>query len=143
MLLASVVNASEINYQAVHKQLDIMNNIIQSSVKAQRGASKAKISSINSVYLQGQGAVFTINSHNSHFLGHRSFQFVMPSTPVAQVASSDVSSSTDMSVQEEYFADNEDMLIQFESAADEYERVIEVYEQQRMMQECLEGSSEI
>lgn len=68
------------NYDAMHKQLNIMNNIFKSAIGSEQ--SRSGISSINSTYLKGQGVVFTVSSRvgNQHF-GSYDFNFVMPELP--------------------------------------------------------------
>lgn len=69
------------NYDAMHKQLSIMNNIFKSAVGG-NDRSRSGISTINSTYLKGQGVVFTVSSRvaNQHF-GSYDFNFVMPELP--------------------------------------------------------------
>ena len=53
-------------YAGMNKQLDIMSNIIKSSVSIQDGRKGSRITGIESTYLKGQGVVFTINSSSGH-----------------------------------------------------------------------------
>jgi len=106
------------NFDEMHKQLTIMNNIIQSAVRSDSGANRSKVSSINSIYLHGQGVVFRINARHST---SSSSHFVMPIPPVAP-----------MSPEANFSANgHNEIAIEFESNEDEYEHAIEMFEQQR------------
>jgi hypothetical protein len=69
MLSTMVVSAAEPNFDSMSKQLGIMENIIQSSISPRTERGSSSISSIESTYLKGQGALFTIRSSTggSHF----------------------------------------------------------------------------
>ncbi len=81
MLSTMMVSAAEQDFDSMSKQLGIMENIIQSSIspRAERGSSS--ISSIESTYLKGQGALFTIrsNASGSHY---RALAFSAPIPPM-------------------------------------------------------------
>ena len=105
-------------YEKLSKQLDIMNNIFVSSLQAQQDKS-LKSTKVDSLYLAGQGVVFTVKSASSYSWGSNAFNFAFPDViaPVDPVAPRSHSSSSSFS-----FSDNNDELIeQMESA----------YEQQR------------
>jgi hypothetical protein len=88
LLMATVTLAADNGeYAAMHKQLDIMSNIIKSSVSDQGGRKGSKITSIESTYLKGQGIVFTINSSSgNNQWGNFNFNFAMPDFPAVPVA---------------------------------------------------------
>lgn len=121
IFLAASAHASQQNLDEMHKQLSIMNNIIQSAIKSEPTHRGSKISALSSIYLQGQGVVFTLTSrHTSSFSRH----FVMPTAPDAPIA---IDGDFAVNVHNEL----DDIVIDFESSEDEYEHVIEVFEQQR------------
>ena len=112
-------------YGTLSKQLDIMNNIFVSSLTSQQGKS-LKNTRIDSLYLAGQGAVFTIKSADSFAWSRDGFSFAFtdaiaslaPLAPIAPVAPRP---SSDNDISFEYFDDNDELADQMESA----------YEQQR------------
>lgn len=108
------------NYDNLHKQLNIMNDIMMSSAKAPQNSRQSLIRSIDSVYLQGQGAIFTINSAHGGSSHRQFFQMVAPIAPVAPVNGVD-----------RIVIANEDFVIDFDDNEDKFERVIEIFEQQR------------
>ncbi len=121
LLLAFSAQGADKNYDNLHKQLDIMNDIMLSSAKISQNSRQSLIRSIDSVYLQGQGAIFTI--HSAHRgSGHRQFfPALAPLPPVAPVNR----------VERVMISDNEDFVIEFEGHEDEFEHAIEIFEQQR------------
>jgi len=127
LLLAFSAQGADKNYDNVHKQLDIMNDIMLSSAKISQNSRQSLIRSIDSVYLQGQGAIFTIHSaHRSS--GHRQFfpalapvSRLPPLAPVAPVAARE----------RVIISGDEDFFIEFEEHEDEFEHAIEIFEQQR------------
>lgn len=130
LLLAFSAHSAEKNYDDLHKQLNIMNNIMLSSAKASQNSRHSLIRSIDSIYLQGQGAIFTIISNHGGSSHRQFFQMVSPvapSVPVAPVSRMPPNSDAHRVVIE----DNEDFVIEFSEHEDELERVIEVFEQQR------------
>ena len=126
LLLAFGVQAADKNYDNLHKQLNIMNDIMMSSAKTSQNSRQSLIRSIDSVYLQGQGAIFTINSAHGGSSHRQFFQMVAPKARIGALASVAPVSAVDRIV----FA-NEDFVIDFEDHEDEFERVIEIFEQQR------------
>ena len=86
-LITLGANAQE-NYQDMHKQLNIMNNIITSSVGDQGSNSAGRINNVDSFYLHDQGVVFTISTNsNGNRWGNYNFNFAMPAiAPIAPVA---------------------------------------------------------
>ena len=119
-LSAHSVQGAEKNYDNLHKQLNIMNDIMLSSAKAPQNSRQPLIRSIDSVYLQGQGAIFTINSAHGGSSHRQFFQIVAPLPPLAPVSRMPPVAPR-----------GEQVVIDFEDHEDEFERVIEVYEQQR------------
>jgi hypothetical protein len=106
-------------YDKLSKQLDIMNNIFASSLKSQQNPS-LKSTRIESLYLAGQGVVFTINSSDSFSWSRNGFNFILPD-PIAPVAPATPSSGIEREVEFEFFEHSEELIEQMESA----------YEQQR------------
>ena len=53
-------SADNNQYAGMHKQLDIMSNIIKSSVSIQDGRKGSRITGIESTYLKGQWIVFLL-----------------------------------------------------------------------------------
>ncbi len=80
--LALTNNAVANEFDDLHKQLDIMSNIIKSSVAVQKSHKGSNITGVETTYLKGQGVVFTINSSSrSNHWGNYNFNFVMPEIP--------------------------------------------------------------
>lgn len=126
LLITFSSHSAQKSYDNLHKQLDIMNNIMMSSAKASSNSGKSLIRSIDSVYLQGQGAVFTINSGIGGSLQHQFFQMVSPVAPVSMMPPSRGGNRA--------FIEDNDFDIEIddiEGHEDEFERVIEIYEEQR------------
>ena len=131
LLLAFSVQGADQNYDKLHKQLDIMNDIMLSSAKVSQNSRQSLIRSIDSVYLQGQGAIFTINSAHRSSSPHQFFQIVAPVSklpPLPRVAP--LAPIAPLNGGERMVISNdEDFDFDFEEH--ELERVIEVFEQQR------------
>ena len=131
MLMSTALLAAEQGteqYSGLHKQLSIMSDIIKSSVTDKSASQVSKINSIESTYLRGQGVVFTISSaaNNSQW-GNYSFNFSMPEMPVAPIAP-----EVNHEFLEKFDIDvNETVTRALDSAAEDYERVVEVYEENR------------
>jgi hypothetical protein len=110
-------------YAVMHKQLNIMSNIIKSAVVNENIKQYSRITGINSTYLTGQGVVITINSSDkNNRWGNGSFNFVMPTLPdlpplppIAQIDNN----FNDLEV-------HETVSQAIESASQGYERAIEV-----------------
>lgn len=128
LLLAFSAQGADKNYDNLSKQLTIMNDIMMSSAKAPQNSRQSLIRSIDSVYLQGQGAIFTINSAHGGSSHHQFFQIVAPRAPKAPIAPvASVRELDSIVIDSEDF----DFDVDFEDHEDEFERVIEVFEQQR------------
>jgi len=134
-LTATTAMAADNNqYTSMHKQLDIMSNIIKSSVSSQENRKGSRITGIESTYLKGQGVVFTINSSsgNNHW-GNFNFNFAMPDmpavpiAPVAPIAPSR-SSNNDNEFQREI---NKSVARSMDEAAQAYEHAMESFEHNR------------
>ncbi len=136
LLLAFSAQGADKNYDNLHKQLNIMNDIMLSSAKVSQNSSQSLIRSIDSVYLQGQGAIFTINSAHGRSSYRQFFpvvapvsklpplqplQRVAPLAPVAPV------NGREMII----ISNNDDFVIDFEGHEDEFEHAIEIFEEQR------------
>ncbi|MCJ8319786.1 MAG: hypothetical protein MJK12_09130 [Colwellia sp.] len=84
-LIALGVNAAEdINKDMMnmHKQLNIMSNIITSATSNGSSDSKAEVNNVSNLYLYGQGVVFTISTNSfSNRWGNFGFNFSMPPLP--------------------------------------------------------------
>jgi hypothetical protein len=134
--LATTVTMAADNgeYVAMHKQLDIMSNIIKSSVSVQEGRKGSKITSIESTYLIGQGIVFTINSSSgNNQWGNFNFNFAMPDLPVAPIApiAPRVSSRSSKNDREYEAQINESVARSMEEATQAYEHAMESFEHNR------------
>jgi len=130
LLFAFSAHSAEKSYDNLHKQLDIMNNIMLSSAKASSNSRHSLIRSIDSLYLQGQGAIFTITSNHGGSSHRQFFQMVSPIAPVApSVPVAPVSRMPPMSDGDRGVMVDDDFDIEF--SEHELERVIEVFEQQR------------
>jgi len=136
-LLAVSATASAQDYASIHKQLDIMSDIIKSSVSVQDGRKRSKITGIDSTYLKGQGVVFTISSGSSaRSWGNYNFSFTMPEVPpvpsVPVVAHSDSSSYSFSDNQESFEIDIDETVTEaLESATQGYERAMEALHENR------------
>jgi len=121
-------------YVAMHKQLDIMSNIIKSSVSVQEGRKGSKITSIESTYLKGQGIVFTINSSSgNNQWGNFNFNFAMPDFPAVPIPPiAPVVSRRSSNNDAEYEAQiNESVARSMEEATQAYEHAMESFEHNR------------
>jgi len=121
-------------YAAMHKQLDIMSNIIKSSVSVQEGRKGSKITSIESTYLKGQGIVFTINSSSgNNQWGNFNFNFTMPDFPAVPVPPiAPVAPRRNSHNDAEYETQiNESVARSMEEAAQAYEHAMESFEHNR------------
>ncbi|QBG37378.1 hypothetical protein [Litorilituus sediminis] len=127
LMITSSVYAKPVDLTSIQKQMLVMNNIIKSSVKAQRGTGGGKISAIDSVYLQGQGAIFTISAHGFNRSRH-DFNFVMPTAPVAPTAPG---AFLDDDIHVEVIEFDEDIYADMESQAREFEQAVKVFEKQQ------------
>ena len=130
VLLTASVNASAQDYSVLNKQLGIMSDIIKSSVAVQDGRKQSKISSIDATYLAGQGVVFTISSgsRNRHW-GNYNFNFTMPTLPPMPVKPAVPHKDGDYG---EFEQEIEETVSQaLESAAEGYERAIEIVQRNR------------
>jgi hypothetical protein len=129
LLLTFSAQGADKNYENLHKQLTIMNDIMLSSAKVSQNSRQSLIRSIDSVYLQGQGAIFTINSAHVGSSHSQFFQMVAPLAPVSKLPPlqriAPLTPIAPLSGGERIVISNDD----FEEH--ELERVIEVFEQQR------------
>jgi len=118
-------------YDNLSKQLAIMNNIFTSSLQAQND-EKLRGTKVDSIYLAGQGIVFTVSSANS-FMWRQGFNFVMPDivAPVAPVPPEGAD------IDFKYFTHDENIVIQIESAQEEHEQHQEYYRELRDQQRDL------
>lgn len=130
----SIFAADASNYNAMHKQLDIMSNIIKSSVSVQEARKGSRITGIESTYLKGQGVVFTINSSSvNNQWGNFNFNFAMPDFPVPPVVpAAPVVSHRNSHENKEYESQiNESVARSIEEAANAYEHAVESFEHHR------------
>jgi hypothetical protein len=131
---SSAIALDNSKYTAMHKQLDIMSNIIKSSVGVQQGRKGSRITGIESTYLKGQGIVFTINSSSgSNRWGDFNFNFAMPDFPAVPVPPvAPVASSRHTSDESEFQARmNESVARSMEEASQAYEHAMESFEHNR------------
>lgn len=140
LLTVNLANAADVDYQQLHKQLDIMSNIIESSVSAGKGKRAIKLSGIDSTYLQKQGVMFTVRSKSSRgSWGSYNFQVSAPPVPPAppvnllsaeQIA--DIEAVVEEVTEEYPNIDVErEVAKAMESASRAYERVIEIHRDER------------
>jgi len=127
LLLAFTTQAADKSYDNLHKQLDIMNDIMLSSAKVSQNSRQSLIRSIDSVYLKGQGAIFTIHSAHTGS-GYRQYLPILapvsrlpPIAPVAPVSARE----------RVVISGDEDFVMEFEDHEDEFEHLIEIFEEQR------------
>ena len=81
----SIGYASAETFEDMHKQLDIMNNIMKSSLSSEK--NRGSRISIESTYLKGQGILFNVSSRvGLSSLGNYSFSYSMPKAPKAPKA---------------------------------------------------------
>ena len=108
-----------------------MSDIIKSSVSDKSAGQRSKINSIQSTYLRGQGVVFTISSAASNRQwGNYNFNFTMPEMPEMPVAP--IAPSVNDDFEENFNIDiNETVTHALESAANGYERAMEIFEHGR------------
>jgi hypothetical protein len=138
-LLASYsVTAETVNLEQLNRQLDIMNNIIQSSVDTSKGSEGVKLSSIESTYLKDQGVVFTVRSKSS--FGHwGSFNFDVVMPPIEPMAPLSPDQISDIRATVEAVADVGNLDVEhevakaMEMASRTYERVIELHSDNRQV----------
>jgi hypothetical protein len=138
LTVTSVIAEDNNQYAGMNKQLDIMSNIIKSSVSIQDGRKGSRITGIESTYLKGQGVVFTINSSSGHNRwGNFNFNFAVPDFPTAPLAplapissssSSSYSSNDDIELENQM---NESVVRSMEEAAQAYEHAMESFEHNR------------
>jgi len=128
-LSVSAANTTQKNYVSMQKQLNIMSDIMKSSVGGQNGRKNSKISNIQSTYLEGQGVVFTISSGSrTNHWGNFNFNFTMPEVPVMPAAPVPPVGERDDG--ESYFSQdvNERVSNAFELANRGYERAMQSME---------------
>ena len=123
-LLMTNVSHAGVDMNAMHKQLNIMNNIFKTSLNEIENSGKFRVSSVESLYLAGQGVVFTVNSggHFTHWAGD-SFTFISaPPAPVAPVIEQEIIGDVDV---------DEIVIRTMEAQSHDYESAIEAMEQAR------------
>ena len=121
-LFAANATAKQVDYNSLGKQLDILNGIFQTSLQTQDKRTSINVK-VESLYLSGQGAVFTINSSNNYAWNTHGFNFVFP----------DVGASTHGNREVIFFSDDE-IEIQIESQQEVHEQLREVYHDMREQQ---------
>jgi len=86
-LIALGANAGD-NYKGMHKQLNIMNDIITSATNGEGRKKDGKVNNVSSLYLYDQGVVFTISSNSrSNRWGNFNVNFAMPTlAPIAPIS---------------------------------------------------------
>lgn len=90
-LISLGVNAAENidkNMSNMHKQLNIMSDIITSSTASEDDDSQGRVNNVSNLYLYGQGVVFTISTNSySNRWGNFNVNFSMPTiAPIAPVS---------------------------------------------------------
>jgi len=113
-------------YDNMHKQLNIMNDILRTSLDSLKLSKRHKVRSVQSTYLKGQGVVFTIDSGSSMQWRSEGFSFVMPTMPPVPIApGSDNNHVREIEIVAENFEEEMELFEQ------EREGVRELREQQR------------
>lgn len=136
MLMTFAGNTVADEFDSMHKQLDIMSNIIKSSVSTQKSSHNSRITGVETTYLKGQGAIFTINSssRSSHW-GNYNFNFVMPEVPaipaVPVVPDVDVRFSHNDDYDDGDDRTHIEMSNIMEKAAESYERAMDQFNDSR------------
>ncbi|WDE13175.1 hypothetical protein [Thalassomonas haliotis] len=117
------------DYADMHKQLDIMGKIIESSVGADNSRNSRKesrVTGVDSTYLKGLGVVFTVNSSSmrgSH--GSYNFNFVIPPIPEIPVVNLGSREHEELVEVEAHVAEA------LESASESYERALDSLDDER------------
>ncbi|NMP31008.1 hypothetical protein HII17_05465 [Thalassotalea sp. M1531] len=130
--IAGASMAADVSFEQLHKQLDIMNNIIKSSVTSGDNRQNIKLSGVESTYLKGQGVLFTLRSQSrfGHW-GNYNFDVVMPPMPPMPPLSPDQIVDIETTVAEAAeIADidvEKEVAKAMENASRTYERVIEIH----------------
>ncbi|WOH37570.1 hypothetical protein RI844_19750 [Thalassotalea fonticola] len=114
-LVSNSVNAMD--FDNLHQQLDIMSDIIKSTIKRQSNNQGPRLTRIDSHYLAGQGVVFNLNVSRVFYYGHNNNIPVMPVAPVAPRAPQGLEG-------EELFGENFEIVI--EEAMEEAAIAIEI-----------------
>lgn len=131
-LTAGTAQAATPEFDDMHKQLEIMNNIIKSSVVDTTKSNPVKLSGVDSTYLKGQGIVFTLSS-SSRFSGwgDYNFNFVLPDIPDIPDVSFVAPHVSDyhLDVDEQKIAELTTNAL--EVASESYERAMEAMESQK------------
>lgn len=120
---------ADVDMTAMHKQLNIMNNIVRTSLNEVGAESGYGIGQLESLYLAGQGVVFSMQtSSHSRYSGGHPFRISAPHVPVAPVPP--VVSVIEQEVVAEVEA-QEMVMRTLETSAMNYEQAIEAMEQAR------------
>ena len=120
---------ADVDMTAMHKQLNIMNNIVRTSLNEVGAESGYGIGQLESLYLAGQGVVFSMQtSSHSRYSGSHPFRISAPHVPVAPVPP--VASVIEQEVVAEVEA-QEMVMRTLETSAMNYEQAIEAMEQAR------------
>lgn len=82
-LISNSVNAMD--FDNLHQQLDIMSDIIKSTIKKQSNNQGPQLARIDSHYLAGQGVVFNLNVSRVIHYGRSNHMPIMPVMPVMPV----------------------------------------------------------
>ncbi|WP_286266011.1 hypothetical protein [Thalassotalea atypica] len=137
-LIASyTASAAEVDFAQMSKQLNIMENIISSSVGTGSKHRGSKLSGIESTYLKGQGIVFTIRSSGGRgHWGSYNFNIPVPAVPPVPPVGDFTISDHNMAQLEHASAlagvDIEQTVAEaMESAAESYEHALESLSENR------------
>ncbi len=131
LLLAFSAHSADKNFDNLHKQLAIMNDIMMSSAKVEQNPNQALIRSIDSVYLQGQGAIFTVKSAHGGSSHRQFFQMIAPKPPKSPKAPKSMKPPKAHVNEHVIISDDDDFVFDFSEHEDEFDRVIEIFERQR------------
>ena len=117
-------------FEDIHKQLDIMSDIVKTSVAKKVTPHGPWLSNVEHTYLAGQGAVFTMTSRGSMRSISPNMP-VMPRTPVVPVAPKGMEGLFDEEFQAELEAAMAEAEVAMELAYEEADMQRELREQER------------
>lgn len=123
-LLITNVSHAGVDMDAMHKQLNIMNNIFKTSLNEIENNGKFRVSDVDSLYLAGQGVVFTVSSggHFTHWSGDNFTFITAPPAPVAPVIEQEIIGDVDV---------DEIVIRTMEAQTHQYESAMEAMEHAR------------
>lgn len=121
----SVQAQSEIQNPELHKQLEIMNDIVRSAVNREKSKEGFSIGQVKSTYLRGQGVVFTVSARTNLRGGHNRHFIMAPMPPMPELPPMPHINGADYDID---FDVNEVVAEAMESASESYEQALEQME---------------